>query len=286
MARAQRIYVPNGIYHVMARGNRRQVIFMDARDRGAFVKILAEASERYAVDVQAECRMFTHYHAVVRTPRANVSEFMDYLNGQYAQYSNRRHHLTGHLFGERFKPILVDTGFYLRVLMAYVMNNPVAAGHVATAAEWKWSSCRATLGIDAAPSYLCLDWLDGAFTSASRCESQALFGRYINAPSIEDAELLLEPVAIGDAEFKKRVRARIGATLFTAAVPRAYRALNRPLLAEVLPGYLKKAERDAAILRAHVVHAYTMAEIGRYLALHPNSVSRIVCAIRREWGNV
>ena len=127
MARAQRIYVPNGIYHVMARGNRRQVIFMDARDRGAFVKILAEASERYSVDVQAECRMFTHYHAVVRTPRANVSEFMDYLNGQYAQYSNRRHHLTGHLFGERFKPILVDTGFYLRVLMAYVMNNPVAA---------------------------------------------------------------------------------------------------------------------------------------------------------------
>jgi hypothetical protein len=230
--------------------------------------------------------MTSHYHGVVRTPLANVSEFMDFLNGQYAQYWNRRHHLTGHLFGDRFKPILVDTGVYLRVLMAYVMNNPVEAGYVATAAEWKWSSCRAILGKQPPPPYLCLDWLDTSFPTASRRESQGLFERYVNAPSIEEAEMLLDPVAIGNPEFKKRIRAHIGAMLFTAAVPRAYRALSRPPLPDLVPAQLSKAERNRAILRAHVVHAYSIAEIGRYLALHPNSVSRIVCSIRRGWREI
>lgn len=280
MPRGPRLYVKNGIYHAMTRGNRKQLIFEDARDRRCFVKILAEAAGRYGVDVLGECRMGTHYHVIARTPRANISEFIAYLNSQYAQYSNRRYGRTGHLFGERFVPILIDTGLYLRVAIAYVLNNPVAAGYVESAAEWKWSSYRATMGMEVAPSYLCLDWLDSSFPSASRSESQALFERYINAPTVAEAELWLERAVIGAEALRQRVRAHIGATMYTASIPRAYRALHRPALGELLPSHLRKAERNTAILRAHVVHAYTMAEIGRCLDLHPKSVSRIVCSIR------
>ena len=60
MPRSPRIYVPNGIYHAMNRGNRKELIFEDAHDRRRFVKILAEAAERYGVDVLVECRMGTH----------------------------------------------------------------------------------------------------------------------------------------------------------------------------------------------------------------------------------
>ena len=44
-----------------------------------------------------------------------MSEFMGYLNGVFAQYSNHRHKRSGHLFGDRFKPILIDNELYFRV---------------------------------------------------------------------------------------------------------------------------------------------------------------------------
>ncbi len=280
MPRAPRLYVRNGIYHAMTRGNRKQPIFEDVHDRRRFVKILATAAERYDVDVLAECRVGTHFHLIARTPRANISEFMCYLNGQYAKYSNRRHQRTGHLFGERFVPVLIDTGLYLRVAMSYVMNNPVAAGYVRCASDWKWSSCRAALGLETAPEYLSLDWLDASFPAPTRSESQALFAQYITAATAAEAELWFERVVIGGDAMRNRVRSHIGATLYTAAIPRAYRALHRPPLDELLPARLRKSARNSAILRAHVVHAYTMAEIGRRLGLHPKSVSRIICSVR------
>jgi putative transposase len=282
MPRSPRIYVPNGIYHAMNRGNRKELIFEDVHDRRRFVKILAEAAERYGVHVLVECRMGTHYHVVVRTPRANISEFMQFLSGEFAKYSNRRHRRVGHLFGERFKPILVDNGLYLRVLISYVMNNPVAGGLAKAASDWKWSSYRATVGMEAPPPYLCLDWLESTFPAPSRTQSQSLCEQYVNAPSIEDAEMWFQRVVFGAADLEERVRKLINATMYMAAIPRAYRALCRPPLENLLPRKLRKSERNQAILRAHVVYAYSLAEIGRCLGLHPASVSRIISSVRAK----
>lgn len=280
MSRAPQLYVPDGVYHAMSRAHGEQILFQDERDRRCFLKILKEACERYGVDVLADCQMATHYHIVPRTPRANISEFMAYLNGEFAKYWNRRYHRSGYVFNERFKPILVDSGHYLRVLMSYVMNNPVAGGHVKHPAEWPWSSYRATIGAEEPPGYLCLDWLEATFPGSSRLESQALFERYVTAPSLEEAELSFERAVYGGPDFKRRIRAHIAATLYTAAIPRAYRALHRPPLDELVPTTFNKKERDSAILRAHAMYAYTDSEIGRYLRLHPASVSRIICSLR------
>lgn len=268
----------------MARGSQKLIMFVDDRDRRRFIKILIEASERYGVDVLVECRMGTHFHLIVRTPRANISEFMQFVDGEFAKYFNRRYGRTGHVLHERFQPILVDTGLYLRVVVSYVMNNPVEAGVVRAPAEWRWSSYRATAGLETPPSYLRLDWLESTFPASSRAESQALFERYVNATSVEEAEIGFARAVYGGVDFKKRVRAHIAATLYTAAIPRAYRALHRPPLSELLPAYARKEERDSAVLRAHVVYAYTLAEIGRYMRLHPASVSRIICSIRKRLG--
>ncbi len=283
MARGRRVNLRDGIYHTMARGNRKAAIFEDHHDRKRFNEILTEAAARYAVDVLSECRMGTHYHLVVRTPRANLPDFQKYLNSGFAQYSNRRHQRTGHLFGERYKPLLVDNELYLRVVLAYVAMNPVTAGLVETPADWPYSSYRATVGLAPAPSYLWLDWLDSTFPARCRSESQSRFCDYVAAPTLADAEKWLFEVAVGSRSFTTRIREHIGATLYQASLPRAYRALARPGLDELLPPNCSKAMRAQAMLRAHVVHAYTMAEIARCLGLHPNSVSRIVCDLRRRW---
>lgn len=279
MSRPPVLCVPHGIYHAMSRGHGQRIIFLDEQDRRCFITILADACEKYAVLALSECRMATHYHIVVKTPRANISEFMGFVNGEFGKYWNRRYHCTGHVYNERYKSVLVDTGLYLRVLMSYVLNNPVAGGHVSQAADWPWSSYRAAAGLEARPSYLSLDWLESTFPGSSKADSQEQFQRYINAPSLEEAEYGFLRNIYGGDDFKKRLRAHIAATLYTASIPRAYRALHRPPLDELIRTFDKK-QRNAAMLRAHVVYAYTTAEIGRYLHLHPASVSRVICALR------
>ena len=43
MARSLRAEYPGEYYHVMARGNRREDIFLDDNDRGFFLKAVSEA---------------------------------------------------------------------------------------------------------------------------------------------------------------------------------------------------------------------------------------------------
>jgi Transposase IS200 like len=67
MARSLRIEYPGAFYHVMARGNRREAIFLDDDDRRTFVKTLGEASERCGWRVHAWVLMGNHYHLLLET---------------------------------------------------------------------------------------------------------------------------------------------------------------------------------------------------------------------------
>jgi REP element-mobilizing transposase RayT len=266
----------------MTRGNRKGAIFEDDRDRLRFIDILVEAVERYEVPVLAECRLGNHYHQVVQTPRANLPAFMGYLNGGFTQYSNWRHQRVGHLFNGRYKPILVDNDVYLRVVTGYVAMNPVKHGFVDNVGDWKWSSYRATAGLETPPSYLSLDWLLSAFPSSCLEEAQSRFGAYLKAPTISEAEGWTGTPFVGSSAFERELRDHIGATLFMAALPRSYRALCRPSLDELFGFRMTKEERNRQMLRAHVLHAYSMSEIARALSMHPASVSRVVAALRRQ----
>lgn len=283
MPKNRRLFIRDGIYHVMARGNRKLTVFEDDKDRIRFVEIAEIAAERYCVDVFAECRMGNHYHVVVRTPLANVSLFMAYVNGKFAQYSNRRHQRTGHLFGGPFKPVLVDDDLYLRTVLAYVARNPVAAGFVDSPEQWKWSSYRASIGLEQPPRYLCLDWLRWAFAAPSLNLSQQQYRDFVTGSEFKSDDWLTEP-AIGSENFARQVRQHIGELLNKAALPRAYRALHRPTLSALFGDCTSKDERATAMVRAHVVHGYTMAEMARCLMVHPNSVSRIICQLRKKWA--
>ena len=121
----------------------------------------ARAMDRFDAQVLAYCQMGNHFHLVLHTRRANLSRLMRHLNGVYTQAFNRRHGLSGHLFQGRFKAILVDRDAYLLALCRYVERNPVAAGLVAQADQWPWSSCRAHVGLAATPPWLDSDGLHG-----------------------------------------------------------------------------------------------------------------------------
>lgn len=129
MARKLRIEYPGAIYHVMNRGDRREAIFHDDRDRELFVATLAEACAKADWQVQAYCLMGNHFHLVVETPKGNLVAGMKWFLGTYTARFNRRHKLFGHLFSGRYKSLVVDAASpgYLRTVCAYVHLNPVRA---------------------------------------------------------------------------------------------------------------------------------------------------------------
>src|SRR5687768_11531227 len=175
MASRHRIRFRGAIYHVMLRGIRKTHIFIDDVDRRKFLKILAVAVERYACICFAYCLMGNHYHLVIQTPRANISRFMQFLDGEYAKFFNWRHRYTGHVYEGRFKSPLIEDGRYLGRAIAYVARNPVEAGLCKDAAHWRWRSHRATLGKCACPGFLNLEWLGRVFEAESIEASRRLY---------------------------------------------------------------------------------------------------------------
>lgn len=131
-----------GIYHVVARGNERKAIFRDDDDREAYLARLVRCSERYRFRLIAYCLMDNHVHMALERGPLALSESMRTLQSSYAQWFNRRHARTGHLFQGRYKAFLVQDETYLLALVRYIHMNPVAAGAVPSPDAYPWSSDR------------------------------------------------------------------------------------------------------------------------------------------------
>jgi putative transposase len=142
MARGLRTDLPDGFFHVTARGVDGTSVFRDARDRRGFLELLADAVGRHRWTCHAFCLMTTHYHLIVETGQEDLSTGMHRLNGVHAQRFNRRHGRRGHLFGDRFAAWVIETEEHLQAAASYVLENPVRAGICESPADWPWSAIR------------------------------------------------------------------------------------------------------------------------------------------------
>ena len=147
MPRQVRIQFPGAVYHVMARGDRREAIYRDEQDRRMFLDVFEEACGRTGWRCHAFVLMSNHYHLVLETPEPNLVAGMGWLQNTYTRRHNVRHKLWGHVFGGRYKAVLVepDGGDYFGTLLDYVHLNPVRAGLVRVEEGlegFRWSSLR------------------------------------------------------------------------------------------------------------------------------------------------
>lgn len=148
MARLPRSLLPDGMFHVTSRGVEQRDVFLDERDRLAFLGLLAEVTVRFRWTVHAVCLMTNHYHLVVEATRADLSGGLHRLNGAYAQRFNARRSRWGHLFGDRFWCKPIESEGQLATVCAYVVANPVRAGLCSKPSDWRWSHSR--YGLDLA----------------------------------------------------------------------------------------------------------------------------------------
>lgn len=125
MARALRINYKNALYHITSRGNERKNIFENDHDRDFFIQTLKESLNTYNVILYSYVLMPNHFHLLLETPLANLSEFMRQFNITYTSYYNRKYNRVGHLYQGRYKSILVQKDNCLNILSRYIHLNPV-----------------------------------------------------------------------------------------------------------------------------------------------------------------
>jgi putative transposase len=160
--RPLRIQYEGARYHVLSRGDRREAIFCNAKDRELFLLTLGQTCRKTGWQMHAYCLMSNHFHLVLETPQANLAVGMKWLLGTYTQRFNRRHRHWGHLFGGRYKAHLIDerSPGYLSAAANYVHLNPVRAellGKRDPLQEYVWSSYPGYLRPRVRPQWLRVD---------------------------------------------------------------------------------------------------------------------------------
>ncbi len=279
MARPLRLEFPGAIYHVTARGNARDAIFVDDEDRESFYGALGDVVTRFGWLIHAYCLMDNHYHLLIETPEGHLSAGMRQLNGVYTQRFNRRHGRVGHVFQGRFKAILVDRDSYLLELCRYVVLNPVRAGMVQRVEDYPWSSYPATMGLATSPVWLVTDWVLGQF------DKRRAVARQHYADFVAEGRTRPSPWAavrgqalLGPEAFVEKVRPLLEGKGALNEVPRPQRLLHRPDLTAFFTGveHGNKVARDAAILKAYSDYGYSMAAIARHAGVHYSTVSKVI----------
>jgi len=278
MSRPLRIEYAEAVYHVTSRGNARRSIFKDDKDRWMLLDILEEVNDRYHWFCHAYCLMNNHYHLVIETPEGNLSKGMRQLNGIYTMRFNRRHGSVGHIFQGRYKAILVQKESHLLEVCRYVVLNPLRAKAVEVPERWRWSSYRATAGIERAHPCLTIDWILGQFGSKRRTAHKryrAFVMDGIRGHRIWDG--VKGQSILGDEDFVSRLIDYAKGYEEVKEIPKVQRYLNRPSLTEIFKNVREeKRKRDRGIAEAVNRWGYSEREVAEYLRLHYSTVSRLI----------
>ncbi|MCZ6803810.1 MAG: transposase [Proteobacteria bacterium] len=205
MARLARVVLPGYPHHITQRGNRRQDVFFEEGDYERYLELLKEWCRQESIGIWSYCLMTNHVHFIV-TPgkKSDLGKAIGEVHRRYTQKINLRKRWTGYLWQGRFASYPMDKRWLLRAA-AYVELNPVRAGMVKNAWDYRWSSVHAHLagkddnGIVQTEKLLSLagDWkvyLEAAQGDAwKEIEQHARTGRPLGDERfIEKAERLLQ----------------------------------------------------------------------------------------------
>jgi putative transposase len=174
MPRRLRHQEPAAYYHIVSRGNNKQVIF-DEQLRVIFLRSLLYVSVVHEWRVLAWALMDNHFHLVLRIGDGGLSRGMWQLNNGFARAANTRFDRINHCFGRRFWSGHLDTHEYLLASIRYAMWNPPRAAVCREPAESRWTSFRGSIGLEDPHPVLASEDLLSLFGADSRDARRALF---------------------------------------------------------------------------------------------------------------
>lgn len=280
MSRPLRIELGGALYHVTARGDRKDHIFRFDSDRMTWLTLLGETCDRFNLAVLAYCQMTNHFHILLETVDGQLSRGMRHLNGNYSQYFNRAHGLVGHVFQGRFQAILCQRERYMKELARYIELNPVRANMMALPSEWPWSSYNATMDMVDGPSWLRTDELLAHFDS-NRHQARLAYEEFVVAGMGGPSPLraVSNQLLLGDEEFC----ARVADTRPEGNLMELKRSQRRAIARPLAEYFVEFRDPKEAMARAYRSLAYSMPEIAGFARVSVKTVSRAVAAFERTY---
>lgn len=150
-------FAPGEYYHLLNRGNGKQNIFIDDKDRFRLLlavlyfqapitisnvsysaryfgqhrvlpkneEVLAEIEKSMEVQLVAFAFMPNHFHLLVgEVKEGGISKYMQRTQNAFTKYSNTKYEKSGHLFQGPFKAVHIKDDSQLLYLSAYIHRNP------------------------------------------------------------------------------------------------------------------------------------------------------------------
>lgn len=214
MSRIPRSRLGSGVFHVINRAIDRRFIFADDEDKKRFVDCLVEAGANHPLRTYHWVVMSNHFHlAVEALDVGDLSKWLGSVSHRYTRHYHKRHGGSGPLWQGRFKSILVQKEGYLGKLGRYIERNPVRAGMVEQAWDYRWSSAQAYLSDESDALVNPSD--NGRYQSMGKTseDRRETYVQYLlSSREREDDETLFRAKAavIGDETFKANVQLRGG----------------------------------------------------------------------------
>ncbi|MFZ5753516.1 MAG: REP-associated tyrosine transposase [Bacillota bacterium] len=215
MARYPRRMSHTQVYHVMLRGNEKKDIFLDDQDRNQFIDTLGKMKEDKNYYIYAYCLMDNHVHLLIKEANDNIARIMKRITVSYVYYFNKKYARVGHLFHDRFRSEIIDNDSYLLAAARYIHNNPVKAGLVKSAGNYKWSSYKAYVcGERARGNLISTEFLLSMFSEDPKIAVREFirFTQQVNEDKFLDFQPSAEEecLSINDKELKERIENILG----------------------------------------------------------------------------
>jgi len=257
------------------------------------LRYLGEHPEGHRFNLFAYCLMGNHVHLLIeQAANCPLSRYMQWLQGAYTAFFNRKHQTVGHLFQGRYKAILVDRDAYLLELVRYIHLNPHRA-KLEKPEAYLWTSHRQYLGKDQHPiaAVKAEDVL--ALFSKSKILARKKYEAFMNDPRREAQWSRLrdqrEGEVLGDEEFEEMAHER-------ACVRREPGLMMRMDVASLWKRILARegltmepSNKKRSHLMAEVGYLYSMdgrtkqIQIARYFRVRPSTLRMAITRMSARW---
>ena len=145
MPRKNRHIIPGLPHHLFQRGNNKQNVFRELKDKEFFIRQVKREAKENNVRVGAYCLMTNHFHFLLfPDTKENFIKFVKNVSQKYSQYFNRKYKRTGKVWENRYKLNIVDPEVCW-VLARYIERNPIRAGLIERVEDFEYSSAAAHL---------------------------------------------------------------------------------------------------------------------------------------------
>lgn len=225
--------------------NGNTIIFSNNEDFTEFLHILETAKNTYEVTIHGFVLLKDHFHLLVETPLANISEFMRNVGIRYTSHFNKTHKRKGHLFAGRFKSVIIEKDPYLTSVSQYLHLNPVRKGTIKRKSQedkaeflsqWKWSSLPGFMGIY--PRYTFVDHSSvlqaygGDTPQGRQSYKESLFTRIDKG--IELKSKIIAQVILGSIPFIEKMRLHLSPNHKERELPELRKMTNYLLQEKIL----------------------------------------------------